>query len=284
MSEATFDLEKLMEGTISQLRLEADYFSTLTTHNPEKGRLNETHLVKMLRRYLPPKFGIGTGFIMAGGERIIQSSQCDIIIFDAVNNAPFYFSDAWQIYPIEMVYGVIEVKTKINKSEIKKTLRKCAELREMCGGKSNPNKAYVRQGSVQEGVSTEHMPYKSNLPPRFFIFGYSGPSEATIKKNFEELTKEVSDAHIHGFCTLDEHTGLFLSHVAFKKMEERVSPINKNGLWHFLMNLPKQLNSMLPVIDLAQIQKNTDGTTTTAIFPYRFENFDLVDVTHYQQS
>lgn len=93
-----FDLKRLMEGTIRQLEAEAEYFSSLTSHGPEKGRLNESHLVKTLRRYLPPKFGLGTGFVVAGGVAIQESPQCDIIIFDAVNNSPFYRSDSWQIY------------------------------------------------------------------------------------------------------------------------------------------------------------------------------------------
>jgi uncharacterized protein DUF6602 len=65
-----FDFKQLMAGTIRQLQTEADYFSSLTSHNPEKGRLNESHLVKTLRRYLPAKFGIGTGFIVSGGQQI----------------------------------------------------------------------------------------------------------------------------------------------------------------------------------------------------------------------
>lgn len=108
-----FDLGKLFEGELQKLRTEAEYFSKLTDHNPEIGRLNESHLVKFLRGYLPPKIGVGTGFIACGGPNAKQSPQCDIILFDKLNNAPLYASEAWAIYPIEIVYGVIEVKTKL---------------------------------------------------------------------------------------------------------------------------------------------------------------------------
>jgi hypothetical protein len=50
-----FDLGKLFEGSLRRLQTEAEYFSRLTEHNPELGRLNETHLIKLLREYLPPK-------------------------------------------------------------------------------------------------------------------------------------------------------------------------------------------------------------------------------------
>jgi hypothetical protein len=75
-----FDLDKLFEGSLRRLRAEAEYFSRLTDHNAELGRLNETHLVKLLRDYLPPKVGIGSGFIVCGGATPVQSPQCDIVL------------------------------------------------------------------------------------------------------------------------------------------------------------------------------------------------------------
>jgi len=126
-----FDLDKLFDGSLLRLRAEAEYFSRLTDHNPELGRLNETHLVKLLREYLPPKIGIGTGFIVSGGRKPLQSPQCDIVLYDAMNNAPFYKSEAWSIYPIEMVYGVIEVKTTLNHTALAESFVRCAAIRAM---------------------------------------------------------------------------------------------------------------------------------------------------------
>ncbi len=121
-----FKLDMLFNGSLRRLRTEAEYFSRLTDHDPELGRLNETHLVKLLRDYLPPKIGIGTGFIVSGGSNATQSPQCDIVLYDALNNAPLYRSDAWSIYPIEIVYGVIEVKTTLTSSTLKDAFEKCA--------------------------------------------------------------------------------------------------------------------------------------------------------------
>ena len=145
MSErSAFALDKLFEGSLRRLRTEADYFSRLTGHAPELGRLNETHLVKLLRDYLPPKIGIGTGFIASGGDAPRQSPQCDIVLYDALNNAPLYRSDAWSIYPIEMVYGVIEVKTTLSKRELKDAFEKCTKIRAMTTKPDGTaNKIYV---------------------------------------------------------------------------------------------------------------------------------------------
>src|ERR1700761_652466 len=108
-----FDIKTLFEGQLEKLRVEAEFFSRLTDHKAELGRLNETHLVQLLRNYLPPRIGIGTGFIASGGQDPQLSPQCDIVLYDALNNTPLYKSEAWSIYPIEMVYGVIEVKTTL---------------------------------------------------------------------------------------------------------------------------------------------------------------------------
>jgi hypothetical protein len=275
----TFDLEVLMQGTIQQLQLEARYFSELTAHNAEKGRLNESHLVRTMRRYLPDKFGIGTGFVVSGGSKIEQSRQCDIIIFDRVNNVPFYSSEAWQIYPIEMVYGVVEVKTTLNKAEIKDAFEKCVHLRKMSDGHTGPNKAYVRQDVIIPGSPAIYAKYKSGLPPRFFIFGYSGPERSTLEKNLHELTLEIQDAHIHGLCQLENNASVFAAHIAYKPSEGRLRMLEGNGMLNFLLEMPKVLNSMHGVAALVRAEPSGSGPD---IFPYRPEHFDVVDLDHYK--
>ncbi|MGB2176328.1 MAG: DUF6602 domain-containing protein [Hyphomonas sp.] len=277
---AKFDLDKLMAGTIAQLQNDAKTFSKLVDHNAEQGRLNESHLVRVLRRYLPEKFGIGTGFVVSGGEQIQQSHQCDIIIFDRNNNTPFYASDSWQIYPIEMVYGVIEVKTFLGKRDLKSCFDHCAHLRKMCGNKTNPNKAYVRQASVVPNQPARYTPRKDYLPPRFFVFGYSGPNRANFIRNFKDLTVDGPPAHIHGICLLEQTSAVFANHKAFESDPlQRVRVLDGNGFQQFLMEMPKVLNSMLGV---ATLQQKEPGDPTAKDFAYRIEQFDMVDLDHYK--
>lgn len=204
-----FDLDKLFEGYLHLLQTEAEYFSRLTEHNAELGRMNETHLVKLLRRYLPAKFGIGTGFIQCGGSERRQSPQCDIIIYDAINNAPFYSSDAWSIFPIEMMYGVIEVKTTLDQDGLKKSFEDCAILREMAGHNQKVgNKSYlspiVRVDESGRGTG-DACEYRDTLPPRFFVFGYKGWTTLNGANDaYVEAKKDNPSAFIHGLCWLGE--------------------------------------------------------------------------------
>lgn len=288
-----------MEGTIEQLRTESEFFSNLVGHGPEKGRLNELHLVKVLRNYLPEKFGIGTGFIVAGGETIQESPQCDIVIYDRHNNKPFFYSESWQIYPIEIVYGIIEVKTTLNKTTLRQAFKSCSKIRAMCGTQAAPNKAYVRQVPAPSRTPTKYTTRKSNLPPRFYVFAYKGPGPAAIQKAFTELSAEIRSAHIHGLCVLQKKSATLLRHRAYAGSEDRVDVEVDDGLLRFLMKMPEQLNSMLPVLNLetalptAQpaddtcpdsggVAKDAHDSDAARKFPYRFENFDLVDLEHYR--
>lgn len=269
-----FDIDRLFEGTLRRLRAEAEYFSRLTEHDPELGRLNETHLVRLLRDYLPPKFGVGTGFIASGGDRPLQSQQCDIILYDTINNAPLYKSDAWSIYPIEMVYGVIEVKTTLNRDGLKDAFKKCAKIRAMAQTpEGKGNKAYIRQVPSPPRESTRHERYVSKLPPRFFVFGYKGwKTTAALERNFRAVTDEIGGAHIHGVCNLYDRGSLYIYHRAFPKGGERYSKVAENGFRLFLMNLPSTLDSMLPILT-----KPSENDTRVGLL----RCFDQIDPEHY---
>jgi hypothetical protein len=140
---AVFKINHFTQAYLEQLRNEAKYYSDNIDQSFEKGQLNESHLAAILRRYLPQRFGIGTGFVASANEDNGKSHQSDIIIYDATNNAPIYDSEAFAIYPIEMVYGIIEVKTNANNrrkstksnpkvtNELEDAFRKCAHLRSM---------------------------------------------------------------------------------------------------------------------------------------------------------
>lgn len=250
-----FDLDKLFEGYLRLLQADAEYFSRLTEHNAELGRMNEMHLVKILRRYLPAKFGIGTGFIQCGGSDPRQSPQCDIIIYDAINNAPLYSSDAWSIFPIEMVYGVIEVKTTLDGGQLKDAFQKCSRIRAMTAqdGSASGNKSYQVYGSVptssdkpEERLAAVGI-CKHKLPPRFFIFGYGGfETSEGFEGSFRKATTSCDGAHVHGACCLNGDASYYLAHKAYEKADNRVEPVVTNGFRHFLRKMPAALDSMLP--------------------------------------
>ena len=86
----------------------------LISHPAEKGRSLEGEVSAVLRELLPSEYGIGTGFIVSHTEDGPQlSSQLDVIIFDAIRGGPLGRLAACEVYPIENVYGYVEVKASL---------------------------------------------------------------------------------------------------------------------------------------------------------------------------
>jgi hypothetical protein len=268
-----FDIDQLFKGYLDQLKAEAEYFTNSVDHRGEKGRLNETHFASILRRYLPNRFGIGTGFVVSANPEKKISPQCDIIIYDAQNHAPFYESKAFSIYPVEIVYGVIEVKTSIySKAEIDDCFNKCAFLRKMAqeyisyekymedGGGSRNDFRIDHEGRYARSFKN-YLRYESDgtksyymhLSPRFFIFAYRGHAKAkSFEKHFDAATARCADAHVHGACLLGRTGGGFYTgHFAYRKVGERVAPVvSRDGFREFLFSLPRTLDTMLLPIPL----------------------------------
>ncbi len=82
-------------------------------HNPTIGLLTEEILRSFLKKYLPNSISVEQGFIISQNGKM--SKQCDILIYDSNNYAPFYRINDIVIVPSESVIAVIEVKTSINK-------------------------------------------------------------------------------------------------------------------------------------------------------------------------
>ena len=95
-------------------KLEADalLFNRKLPHMGLMGSENEFALSSLIRDFLPSRFGVETSGIVIDRHGN-ESKQCDIIIYDD-QNFPKYFR---KVFPVELVYGVIEVKTNLTNGE-----------------------------------------------------------------------------------------------------------------------------------------------------------------------
>jgi hypothetical protein len=93
-------------------------------HGLSTGEANEETLREFLRMHLPASIGVTKGFVIDSkggttrGEGV--SRQADIVLYDAAVT-PILFTSAegsQQLVPSEGVIAVIEVKTKIDKSDL----------------------------------------------------------------------------------------------------------------------------------------------------------------------
>jgi hypothetical protein len=93
-------------------KLEADalLFNKKIPHAATSGAENESVIANILREFLPPRFGVEVGGLVIDRHGGV-SKQSDIIIYDS-QSYPKYFR---KIFPVEVVLGIIEVKTAISK-------------------------------------------------------------------------------------------------------------------------------------------------------------------------
>lgn len=224
-------INSLFRGTREIPKNEGNYFSNLSDHMGERGRLNESHLKNVLQRHLPKKFALGTGFIVSSKTiNKDDNPQLDIILYDNITNAPLYQSDAFGIYPIESVYGYVEVKTTLNEAELQKSFKINAKIRTMA---SSGDKVYLAEG-------------ESKLSPRFFMFAYKSTVKSeTIKTHVKRSFENQGDAHAHGIFVLDKN--LFVARQARNdanvvELHEREGP---SAFADFIVNMAIHCEQMI---------------------------------------
>jgi hypothetical protein len=110
----------------AESRLLAQVF---TGHRGKLGENREAVVQRFFTTYLPQRFGVGTGFALLGAEQV--STQQDVVIYDRLNNPVLFPDSAAPLFPPSALAAVIEVKSRLTPSELRKVVEKSVELK--CG-------------------------------------------------------------------------------------------------------------------------------------------------------
>ena len=185
----------------------------LISHPAEKGRSLEGEVSAVLRELLPSEYGIGTGFIVfhtPDGPQL--SSQLDVIIFDAVRGGPLGRLAACEVYPIESVYGYVEVKASlcVAGDDAEKlphnSIQKCMELNHAL--RQIRTRRFWDTSYGGSPIQTELISTDNWLAVRAFVFAFEADGAAA--KNPQRLAQGMSNsarkhnAHLHGVLVLDQ--------------------------------------------------------------------------------
>jgi len=92
-----------------------------------KGRLREILITELIRPFLLPQFGVVTGLIVDQDGR--QSNQIDVIIYDERVVPPLMLSASEGIVPCHSVLATIEVKSRLNMTELKKAVQNARSVK-----------------------------------------------------------------------------------------------------------------------------------------------------------
>ncbi len=157
------DFQEFTKAEEGVLRSKLRAIRATISYPGEKGESTEMEIMSLLRGFLPSEYGLSTGFIAYHPTQCIVeteivengttaykytyvsekdvlklSSQLDIIIYDALRSGPIVRLGRCEVFPLEAVYGYVEVKTSVGKRKdkegktaIKKLLNQSNELRSM---------------------------------------------------------------------------------------------------------------------------------------------------------
>ncbi len=170
-------LAEIFKGMDAQLNADFDS-SAQIKHNPSKGSDRESKLRDMLGDYLPKKFAIGSGAVVDINGN--QSRQIDIIIYDASEGFPLYGSTGNQLFPVECVYAVIEVKSTLTASELKKSYKNILSVKNM------QKSAYETRWKTPQ-VTFLYGELYDTFPVLGFVFAYNSSMKLSTVR--DELTQ-----------------------------------------------------------------------------------------------
>ena len=210
------------------------------SHPGEKGTSVECQVIEFLRSFLPKEYGLSTGFIayhsscISGGEkrprynsdkdRIMLSSQLDVIIYDALRFGPLQSLGSCDVFPLEAVFGYVEVKTQMHSPDmIRDVLKQSHRLRRM------QTKFY--QAPVKDTYTRTVLVAGARLMSiRSFVFALDAPSslgdhleiKQKIDNQLERTKGFLSGMYIQG-------RGFFRSHHAESDDDPLIGTIEASG-------------------------------------------------------
>lgn len=210
MNEAPKFLElNAIEETLLLAKLDA--VRAAIAHAGEKGRALENGVRTLLRSILPAEYGLSTGFVVFhadDGPRL--SSQLDIIIYDALRSGPIVSLETCDVFPLEAVYGYVEVKATLKSSSdeaekpadnsIEKCLMKNQELRNM---RDRRYHLPIASSPVQTFLMPRE--WASRIPSiQSYVFAFEASDPIT--KDLKRLAQRMADyskklgnpTHLHG--------------------------------------------------------------------------------------
>lgn len=115
----------------AEIKVKSDQISLMIPHGQTVGNYRELLLRNLLKKYVPEKFKVATGFIEG------LSRQIDIIIYDSLNYSPSFIEGELVVIRREAVRGIIEVKSVLASANLQEALEFFYDLTR--GGIFKPN-------------------------------------------------------------------------------------------------------------------------------------------------
>jgi len=242
-------------------RMQADFeASTQIRHAGSKGTVRENILRNFLAEgRLPGKYGLGAGEVV--GRVRSTSNQCDLIVYDKLEGVALHYDESTQVYPIDCVYGIVEVKSALSKAELIDSLDKIATFKAMAPG----DRVTIRVGAM----TTSQI--RSRPFGMVFAYSLSGNSLSSLETNLREWQKDKDPSIWPNYiCVLGEGVifhqanGIFEEALSSESLNENCWPIaihhREDSLYNFYCTLHDLCAGMrLGPVELATFHQPHEG-------------------------
>lgn len=163
-------------------------------HAGDRGVEREDILEEFLQPLLPGQIGIGRGEIRADNGR--WSKQEDLILYDRLSCPRLFVGSRSQVFPVESVGAVIEVKTRLDTEKIREATQNIASVRRL---EKTGMATHVGAGSISFGNPT---------PVLGCVFAYDlSLKPETFKQRWIESQLALPPEHrINLVCVLNHFT------------------------------------------------------------------------------
>lgn len=167
---------------IAALKIDVDFqMSKLVEHSASKGTFREYILRNIIRPFLPKRYGLATGECFDSTGKI--SRQLDIAVYDDLFSYSIPCGD-YSLFPFESIYGVIEVKSFLNKNTFMESINNISSLKDL--HREPPGKCQILPNFELEieGINWKKSGF---ITPYGMVFAYDSVEPDTIMGYFHEI-------------------------------------------------------------------------------------------------
>lgn len=222
-------------------------------HGGQRGSVRESAVRDHLTNLLPGRYGVGHGHVITSEARM--SRQSDVVIFDRTRCPGLLYRDDCNLFPVETVYGIVEVKSRLDSDELKDAHAKIAAFKRL---------------TPKEGVTFAPAPgiYSQGYPARpvGIIFAVSGGRTLdAIAAQLRVLNEELGQPVLCPDYVVLHDGGLIGPREPVRSSDNRVSlpsdparmatihRLGKDTLFAFSAILVRELGTItLPPFDLGR--------------------------------
>jgi len=227
-------------------QMQSEILTGVIPHAGERGRNDEERFRDFLTKVIPKRFSIGTGFLVCSETNVPASSQIDVVLYDEIYNSPLHRELSAFVYPIEIVYGIVEVKGLLKKDDLKKVMEDIHKVRKL-----SQHRWYVQytskpksQDKPDQLVVNKKEFQISGPPPRAFVFAYEKKGWRdldSLVQSLEEIAHDIP-AHIHGLVVLSKDW--YVTQEAYAKDGQKFHAYEGNALLRFVNGMVHSIASI----------------------------------------